>query len=213
MYKSINDFLLKVISHKFFNKVSNLLLLALYTFFIYRHLVAVEDRSISPATLVIVLMETVVLTLILVRKDPTNRAKDIKSWFFAFAGTFLPLLLIPEGSVLNYPLGNYLIIIGGLLAIASYLSLNNSFGISPALREVKVSGLYSFIRHPIYFSYLILLTGYVILIFSWFNLLLILTVITCLIIRIILEEKILNGDPVYREYTKRVKYRLIPFIF
>ncbi len=209
----INNLLKNIINHKFFNTFSTIVLLLLYFSFLYRHIIAIEAGSISSVALIFMAMETTVIALLLLRRDPVDRSTDTKSWAFALGGTFLPLLLIPSGVPLNLQLGNFLMALGGLLAIGSYLSLNTSFGVSPALRKVKTAGMYMFIRHPMYASYFILFTGYMCLSFSWLNLSIFIGMIICLIARIFFEEKILRKSADYLEYCTKVKYRIIPFIF
>jgi len=135
--------------------------------------------------------------------------------FAALFGTFGPFLLgfyvnVPSREL---PVGIAMQIGGLVLALLALLSLNFSFGIVPANRGVKTGGLYRFVRHPIYAAYQLMHVGYVVNhptlaagVIVWCTLM-------AQVMRIVAEEQVLGEDPVYREYMKRVRYRLLPPIF
>ena len=68
-------------------------------------------------------------------------------------------------------------------------------------------------RHPLYASYLVLLTGYILSNTTWWNFLLYVMSLGFLFVRMVREEKHLAVDPVYAEYAKRVRFRVIPYVF
>ncbi len=81
-------------------------------------------------------------------------------------------------------------------------------------QKVISTGVYRFVRHPMYFAALFLLIGTPIALGSWWTLLLIPICLPILIARILNEEKVLVRDlPGYSEYQKEVTTRLIPFIW
>jgi protein-S-isoprenylcysteine O-methyltransferase Ste14 len=76
------------------------------------------------------------------------------------------------------------------------------------------TGLYSFVRHPMYLSAIILYVASALVLGSYYTLIPMLLLPFLLAYRIKNEEKVLiKGLPGYEEYTKRVKYRMIPFIW
>lgn len=76
------------------------------------------------------------------------------------------------------------------------------------------TGLYSFVRHPMYLSATILYIASSIVLGSYYALIPMLLLPFLLAYRIKNEEKVLlKGLPGYDEYMKRVKYRMIPFIW
>jgi len=76
------------------------------------------------------------------------------------------------------------------------------------------TGLYSFVRHPMYLSLIILFVFSPLVLGSFFGLILAVLIPTLLVIRILNEEKVLReGLPGYREYAQKVRYRLIPLIW
>ncbi len=209
MKKILNAFL----KHKAFNTFTNIILILVYIYFLHNHIIGIRNGSISNTTYVFILMESVVLFLLILRSNPKVRSDKPLAWICAFLGTALPLFLKPSGITTNPNVGNILLLTGGILAIISYLSLNTSFGISPALRKVKTNGLYKIIRHPMYASYLVLHVGYLQISYSLLNIFIIVTTFIFLLIRINFEEALLSEDKSYQEYRKKVKYRLLPYIF
>lgn len=76
------------------------------------------------------------------------------------------------------------------------------------------SGLYSIVRHPMYMGGSVLFVSAPLVLGSWYALIPALFVPVLLIIRIMNEEKVLiSGLKGYTEYMKKVKYRLIPFVW
>lgn len=76
------------------------------------------------------------------------------------------------------------------------------------------SGLYSIVRHPMYLSATITFCPIPLVLGSLFALVSLIILMPFLIIGIINEEKVLkNGLVGYEEYMKKVKYRLIPFVW
>lgn len=81
-------------------------------------------------------------------------------------------------------------------------------------QKVIDTGLYGIIRHPMYAVTLWLFISIPIVLGSFWSLICFLPYIPLFVIRIKNEEKVLeNGLEGYIEYKKRVKYRLIPFIW
>jgi protein-S-isoprenylcysteine O-methyltransferase Ste14 len=103
--------------------------------------------------------------------------------------------------------------ISSALGIVTILGLGKSFGILIALREVKTSGVYGIIRHPMYFTDILLRIGFVVNHLSGFTIIMAVFSIACYGCRALLEEKFLVHDPVYADYMKRVKYRFLPGVF
>lgn len=97
--------------------------------------------------------------------------------------------------------------------IAGLLSLNRSFGLVAAQREIKTGGACRVIRHPLYASYLISLSGYLLANTSLANTVTYVATITMMLARLLREERCLSTDVRYRVYMRQVKYRLLPFIF
>jgi protein-S-isoprenylcysteine O-methyltransferase Ste14 len=114
-------------------------------------------------------------------------------------------------------------LVGDLCLIASFLLYYlvfqvNSFASSSiqtyAGQKVIATGPYAFVRHPKYVGDLFLIIGIPLAIGSWWGLAVLLLSFVSLAWRILDEEKLLKKDlPGYVEYTQKVRYRLIPYIW
>lgn len=76
------------------------------------------------------------------------------------------------------------------------------------------SGLYALVRHPMYAADLIMMLGIPLALGSYWGLLFIIPGLVVLVLRILDEEKMLTQElSGYREYTQRVRYRLLPYVW
>ncbi|MBE6688601.1 MAG: isoprenylcysteine carboxylmethyltransferase family protein [Ruminococcaceae bacterium] len=81
-------------------------------------------------------------------------------------------------------------------------------------QKVSDTGLYSIIRHPMYAVTLWLFFSIPLTLGSWWSFACFLPYIAVIVVRIINEEKVLEAKlEGYTDYKKRVKYRLVPFVW
>jgi len=84
-------------------------------------------------------------------------------------------------------------------------------------KEQKIidTGLYSVIRHPMYLAAILIFCPIPLVLGSFYAFILCIIIVPfLLVIRIMNEEKVLQQNLIgYTEYMKKVKYRLIPFIW
>ena len=81
-------------------------------------------------------------------------------------------------------------------------------------QKVVDTGLYSIVRHPMYTVTVWLFLSIPFVLGSFYSVLCFLPYVAVIVIRIKNEEKVLlSGLEGYKEYTQKVKYRLIPFIW
>jgi protein-S-isoprenylcysteine O-methyltransferase Ste14 len=81
-------------------------------------------------------------------------------------------------------------------------------------QKVIDSGLYGIVRHPMYVSTILLFLSMPLVLGSFFSFLVFLIYPVITVKRIRNEEEVLEKSlEGYSEYKKRVKYRLIPFIW
>lgn len=81
-------------------------------------------------------------------------------------------------------------------------------------QKVVDTVFYGIVRHPMYAVTVWLFMSIPITLGSWWSLLCFLPYVLLIVIRIINEEKVLeSGLDGYADYKKKVKYRLIPFIW
>lgn len=81
-------------------------------------------------------------------------------------------------------------------------------------QKVVDTGLYGIVRHPMYAVTIWLFLSIPVLLGSLYALLCFLPYIPVIVVRIHNEEKLLSAElDGYEEYKKRIKYRLLPFIW
>ncbi|OBA77958.1 hypothetical protein A9W99_25600 [Mycobacterium sp. 1164966.3] len=113
-------------------------------------------------------------------------------------------------------LGDVLVAVGlgaGALAVAqnNYASANIAV---EAEQPVISTGLYGFVRHPMYFFAVILMVGMPLALGSYWGLAGVVVGVFFLALRIEDEEKMLEHELAgYREYQQKVRSRLVPYIW
>ena len=81
-------------------------------------------------------------------------------------------------------------------------------------QKVIDTGLYGVVRHPMYAVTLWLFLSIPIVLGSWYSLICFAHYPIIIIVRLLNEEKLLSRElDGYEEYKKKVKYRLIPFVW
>ncbi len=81
-------------------------------------------------------------------------------------------------------------------------------------QTVVTAGPYRIVRHPLYFGALFYIAGTSLVLGSWWGLLSVPVLAIVLALRIGIEEKALReGLQGYDEYARRVRWRLIPFVW
>ncbi|MFT5532861.1 MAG: protein-S-isoprenylcysteine O-methyltransferase Ste14 [Burkholderiaceae bacterium] len=195
---------------KVLDLLAGLPMIVLLGLFAWRHVIAYIDTGHVQYVLLCI-SELICALFFFTRSAPVNVSTDPLDWLFGIAGTFLPMLLIPATTAL-WPAARHLISLGTLLQIVAMLSLNRSLAIVAARRKIKTGGLYRFVRHPMYASYLLMYVGYVLSNTTLVNVGLVTLTVLFLFVRMVREEKLLSADVSYRDYMQQVRYRVIPFV-
>jgi protein-S-isoprenylcysteine O-methyltransferase Ste14 len=99
------------------------------------------------------------------------------------------------------------------LVVVGKLTLGRSFGLVPANRGIVIRGPYTLVRHPIYTGYLVTHIAFLIAHPRWWNVLVIATADSALVVRALIEERVLAGDAEYQSYCRRVGWHLVPGVF
>lgn len=112
--------------------------------------------------------------------------------------------------------GDALVVLG--LFINFYTFRENSFGASNIQTEqdqrVISSGPYAIVRHPMYLGVLVMMCGVPLALGSFLGLAILIFILPMLVWRILDEEMLLKRDlPGYVEYTRKVRYRLVPHVW
>ena len=115
------------------------------------------------------------------------------------------------------------IVSSGIMFLAAFLfaGLSFRFGwlmllfpVSIVAQSVIDTGLYGLVRHPMYMATVLLFLSMPLVLGSVISFVIMLCYIPIIVKRIKNEERVLEeGLPGYKEYKKKVKYRLIPFIW
>lgn len=126
---------------------------------------------------------------------------------------FLAIDVKPMSSAVLGLLGGVVTAIGSLMTIISIQYLGRSFAVLPALRDIRTSGMYRFVRHPIYLSYIVAALGTLMRHPSLYNSSVVLAGVVLMIWRIRFEERLLAQNEIYRNYMAAVRYRLIPGLY
>jgi protein-S-isoprenylcysteine O-methyltransferase Ste14 len=130
----------------------------------------------------------------------------VVSWFFP------PWVkgVIPE------IVGGVLVAVGAVLLVAARLSLGRSFTVLPQPRaegSLVTRGPFRIVRHPIYLGALLLLGG-ASLFHSWTGLALTGALAVLWAGKARVEERFLTDQfAEYADYRRRVRYRLVPFVY
>ena len=202
-----------MISRRVRSVVLNATLVLVFGSFAYANLMSWHQTG-RPVGLGAVLLEGTTAVLFLVRRSPRETSGRVAAWVSAFAALSLALARpIEHPDPGPWWTFEALQAVGFAVAILGLLFLGRSFGVVAAIRGVKTSGLYRFVRHPVYAGYLAAYSGYLLENPSTRNLILFAVGTGAQVVRIREEERVLARDPAYRAYSGRVRYRLIPFVY
>jgi protein-S-isoprenylcysteine O-methyltransferase Ste14 len=187
-----------------------MLLAVLWAAFCYRHVIAFQTYGVW-AHLLYAIVETFFAAFFLCRSAPQTVSTKPFDWLIAFVGSVVPSFLTPEA--LGSPTANIILYVGLILQLLGVLSLNRSLAIVPAKRQIKMAGMYAFVRHPLYVAHIVVIGGYVFANMNASNFVVYAVTIVSLLLRLLREENHLALDPAYLNYMNKVRYRLIPFVF
>jgi protein-S-isoprenylcysteine O-methyltransferase Ste14 len=158
---------------------------------------------------------TMIAALFLIRKPSRLESTRFMHWFVALATVWLPFLMSPTATHIkplvwiSVPVQAFSVI----FMIVTMATLGKGFGVIAALRDVKTSGVYRIIRHPLYSGELLGGIAVIMQNLSVLNLCIFCTMVWCQVLRMQEEETILCHDETYAAYKDRVRYRLIPGIY
>jgi protein-S-isoprenylcysteine O-methyltransferase Ste14 len=170
---------------------------------------------------------------LLAERSKFGKAQDVKSWdkvlspLMAVSISF-PLFIVAG---LDHHFGwspvfpTWLNILGFILIVLGYtfagwaLTENRFFSTVVRIQTdrghmVCDSGPYRIVRHPGYAGNILALPGIVLALGSVWTFIPVIVALIITMIRTALEDKTLQEElPGYRDYVRRVRYRLIPFVF
>lgn len=192
------------------DRLEQIAILILWVFLVER--VWSSSNPLAPLLLV---AETTVMFFVLIRRPTEAISVRPGDWLLAITATALPMLVVPGPN--PWPqfasIGVALVLAGNLFQIWAKFSLRRSFGVAPANRGIKVSGPYRFVRHPMYAGYFATHLGIMLLMPSLLNLAIYALSWCSQILRLLAEERLLNQDPVYQEFSQTTRWRMLPGVF
>jgi protein-S-isoprenylcysteine O-methyltransferase Ste14 len=170
--------------------------------------------GLRPYNLIVLISEGLVAFFIVIRRGTTDVTMRPLDWVVALAGSVLPMLARADGRPL-FPtiVGTVLMFAGLSFAIWAKATLRESFGVAAANRGPVNGGPYRGLRHPMYAGYIVVYIGFFLNNPLGWNLALYAVTIVLMIGRILAEENILSRDPIYANYRRHVRYRLLPGVF
>ena len=189
----------------------NVLMAAFYALFAAAHWELLRRTGEWATTLPILLQETLLVALFLLRRRSRASSARPTDWLLGFAGTFLPLLM-RAGDALG-PLawlGRPVQVTGLFLSLVAVAGLGRSFGIVAANRGVQTAGPYRLVRHPLYAAYVVTYLGYLLSYPRLPNVLLVAVTVAVMWARANAEERLLADDPAYEAYRARVRWKFVP---
>ena len=139
-------------------------------------------------------------------------------WFVSIPIDVFFLKALPKPQFVVSLCGGLLCLLG--FAIVTIAISQNSFAMQIVEDQTERgqvlvdSGLYAFVRHPFYLGMIPFIAGVALWLESYTCLVAASILLVPLVIRIFVEEKTLQKTlPGYREYMKKVRYRLVPFVW
>jgi protein-S-isoprenylcysteine O-methyltransferase Ste14 len=104
------------------------------------------------------------------------------------------------------------------LGITILVVIQNSYAAATVTVEVSQTvvstGLYGLVRHPMYIGAMILMAGIPLALGSWWGLAVLIPCVVGVAFRIRDEERMLTNElNGYRDYTKTVHHRLVPYVW
>ena len=142
--------------------------------------------------MLMLLRALIILACFLVRDAPKQRAHFYQI-AFSWVGTFAPIFMVWKRNYSSLGLAGELLSIAGLaLLLCACLDLGKSFGISPAIRNKVESGIYRYLKHPLYTAYILIELGFILNNPSAFNFLVAVISWISYGLRAYWEEKLIN---------------------
>ncbi len=176
-------------------------------------------------------------TIYLARNNPATlrrrmhagpRAETRTAQKFIITANFLTIFGLMAFSALDHRMGwstvpAWVCVVGQVLLAAGLglsmlVVIQNAYAASTVTVEagqtVASSGVYKFVRHPMYVGSVIMMVGIPLALGSYWGLLFVIPGVAALVLRILDEEELLTRElPGYREYAQHVRYRLVPNVW
>ncbi len=163
---------------------------------------------------------------LLAKRLAAKEDEDTQKWVVGFSGLVFLAGFIVAG--LDFRFGwsrvpTWVVILDAVILLVAYALyaevmrenayLSRTIEVSEG-QQVVETGLYGVVRHPMYATTIGLFLSIPVVLGSWWALLCFAPYVAIIVVRIYNEEKVLEeGLEGYKEYKKRVRYRLVPFVW
>ena len=159
----------------------------------------------------------ILVVTMIIRRPPKRVTPNPWYWLLAFVATYWQILVLgllqQGGSLVSNWITDLIAALSLLIVIWARLSLGRNIGFVPAQRELVHSGVYAYVRHPVYTGGFLASLAFLLRAYSPQNALLLgLGVLWFIPIKSLVEEDFLRADPQYADYMRRVRARWIPFV-
>lgn len=193
---------------------ARVLIVALFAWMAVRFGVAFFETG-RVTGLFLLVSEGLVALLTVFRRSATDIDVSVRARALMTASLVGPALLVPIASDGWTPewFTVAMSCFGLSIVIAGKLALGRSFALLPANRGVVSSGVYRFVRHPIYLGYLVSHIAFLVANPTVWNALVLVAGDVALLCRSVCEEETLAKDSRYRAYQSQVQWRVVPGVF
>ena len=163
---------------------------------------------------------------LLARRLKSKEKRTVQSGIIRFSGLMFVVGFVVAG--LDFRFGwssvpQMVIYVAEVLFLISYILyaevmrenewLSRTIEVS-AGQKVVSTGLYGIVRHPMYTATLLLFLTMPLILGSWWALAIFVLYIPMIVVRIIDEERLLHQElDGYSDYCRRIRWRLLPFIW
>lgn len=168
--------------------------------------------------LLIVSFYILLILLYFLRTSPLSTSKSLITNIIAILTAFVPFIIPVLGrsgfvNLVEILISSIIIIFGMILSISALWALGRNVSIIPQARKLVKSGVYKWVRHPLYLGEIICVFGISIVEITIFKMIVLLLFISAQIYRSINEEKLLRE--IFLEYDLHFskRNRFIPGIF
>ena len=110
-------------------------------------------------------------------------------------------------------ISSFFLLIGASWTVISLCTLGKQFALFPTNPKIVTKGVYRIIRHPIYLGESIIVIACFLSNVRWLNTIALIVFAVFLYMRINLEEQVMEKGYEYDEYQKKVKWKLLPYIW
>jgi protein-S-isoprenylcysteine O-methyltransferase Ste14 len=164
--------------------------------------------------LLLLASEFLVVVLTFLRRPASLVDRSFRAGVVTIVSIVGPFILRPTNSGFLPDMATVAIsAVGLVVVIVGKLTLGRSFGLVPANRGVVVAGPYAIVRHPIYSGYLLTHVAFLIAHPSIWNTAIVAIADVALVMRALVEERVLDEDAQYRAYCRRVGWHFVPGVF